>query len=328
MFIKRTTILISLAAGMLVAAVPAAAQRAAEKVQRVGVLMNLYATDAAPPQALRQALRELGHVEGRNLVFDWRYQLGGSDRLAAMAAELVQMKPDVIVADSTLAIRAAIKATATIPIVMASSADPIVSGFVRELGRPTGNVTGIAVMLEETSAKRLQLLKEVAPQVSRIAVLVNPSLAWHKAMLKDVQVAASPLSVQALAITVRSRGDFGDAFAQIAHGKAQALLVSETMTPQARTRLVDFAMKNQMPAMFMNREYVIAGGLMSYAPDFPAAWRQSARYVDKILRGAKPEDLPVEMATGFEFIINLKTAKAIGLTFPPSVLVRANEVIQ
>src|ERR1051326_5418944 len=160
MFIKRTTILISLAAGMLVAAVPAAAQRAAEKVQRVGVLMNLYATDAAPPQALRQALRELGHVEGRNLVFDWRYQLGGSDRLAAMAAELVQMKPDVIVADSTLAIRAAIKATATIPIVMASSADPIVSGFVRELGRPTGNVTGIAVMLEETSAKRLQLLKE------------------------------------------------------------------------------------------------------------------------------------------------------------------------
>jgi len=326
--LKRVPLIVALAVGCLAAPLAAGAQQQAGKLSRIGVLMNLYPPDADPPQAFRQGLRDLGYVEGQNLVIDWRYQLGRSDRLPILAAELVRLKPDVIVADVTVAIRAAMQATSTIPIVMASSADALGTGLVRNLGRPGANVTGITIMLAEMSAKRLQLLKEAMPNVSRVAVLWNPALPWHPAMLKEVEAVALSLRLQPIAIAVRSRDDFGSAFAEIASAHVNALFVSETMTPTTRQQLVDFAAKNRLPTMFMNRDYVAAGGLISYAPNFPEMYRHAAAYVDKILKGARPGDLPVEQPTKFELVINMKTAKALGLSLSPSILARADEVIQ
>jgi putative tryptophan/tyrosine transport system substrate-binding protein len=311
----------------VVAALGQAVALAEVRSARVGVLMNLYPPDADPPQALRQALRDLGYIEGQNIVIDWRYELGRGDRLPALAAELVRLKPDVIVADSTVSTRAAMQATSTIPIIT-SSAEAIGSGLVTNLGRPRGNVTGVTIMLAEMSAKRLQLLKEAAPNVSRVAVLWNPALSWHPAMLKEVEAAAPSLRLQSIAIAVRSHDDFGNAFAEIASARVDALFVSETMTPTARKQLLDFAAKNRLPTMFINRDYVAAGGLMSYAPNFQEMYRLAAAYVDKILKGAKPGDLPVEQPTKFELVLNVKTAKSLGLTIPPSLLRRADEVIR
>ena len=326
----RVTLIAVLVAVSLAVPLTAGAQHQAGKPVRIGVLMSLYPPDAAPPQALRQGLRDLGYVEGQNLVIDWRYQLGGDNRLRALAEELVRLKPDVIVADVTLAIRAAMQATSTIPIVMASSADALGSGLVSNLGRPGKNVTGVTMMLAEMSAKRLQLLKEAVPNVSRVAVLWNPALSWHKAMLKEVEAAAPSLRLQPIPISIRSRGDdeIEKAFEEIARARVDALFVSETMTPAARRKLIDFAAKNRLPSAFMNRDYVAVGGLMSYAPNFPVQYREAAQYVDKILKGAKPGDLPVEQPKKFEFVINLKTAKALGLTLSPSISARADEVIQ
>ena len=245
-----------------------------------------------------------------------------------MAAELVRLKPDVIVADATGAVRAAMQATSTIPIVMASSADALGTRLVPNPRRPPRNVTGVTILLEEMSAKRLQLLQEAAPNVARVAVLWDPALPWHPAMLKQVEAAAPSLRLQAIAIAVRDRGDFGDAFAKIASARVDALFVSETMTPAARKQIVDFAVKNRQPAMFMNRDYVTAGGLMSYAPNFSDTFRRAAYFVDKILKGAKPADLPVEQPEKFELVLNLKTAKALGLTIPPPLLQRADQVIE
>ena len=328
MKLKRVPLIVALAAGCFAAPLAAGAQQQAGKLLRVGVLLNLYPPDADPPQALRQGLRDLGYIEGQNVVIDWRYQLGRGDRLPTLAAELVRLKPDVIVADVTVAIRAAMQATSTIPIVMASSADAVGSRLVTNLGRPGGNVTGVTIMLGEMSAKRLQLLKELAPNVSRVAILWNPALQWHPAMLKDVEAAAPSLRLQPIAIAVRSRDDFGNAFAEIASARVDALFVSETMTPSARRQLVDFAAKTRLPTMFHNRDYVAAGGLISYAPNFAAMYRHAAAHVDKVLKGTKPGDLPVEQPTKFELVINMKTAKALGLTLSPSILARADEVMQ
>jgi putative ABC transport system substrate-binding protein len=318
----------TLAGGLLVSPLAAEAQQQVGKLSRIGVLMNLYSPDAHPPQALRQRLRDLGYVEGQNLIIDWRYQLGGTDRLATLAAELVRLKPDVIVADVTVAIRAAMQATSTIPIVMASSADAVGGGLVTSLGRPGGNVTGVTTMLAEMSAKRLQLLKEVAPNVSRVAVLWDPAIPWHRALLKEVEAAAPALRLQPAVIAVRNRDDLGDAFSEMTKGRFDAVFVSHTMTPRARGQMIDLAAKRRMPTMFMDRDYVAAGGLMSYGSNFSEEFRHAAEYVDKILKGAKPGDLPVEQPTKFELVINLKTAKALGLTIPQSLLQRADGVIQ
>jgi putative tryptophan/tyrosine transport system substrate-binding protein len=323
----RRTFLVGTGAVLLAAPLAAEAQQAAQR-SRVGVLMNLYPPDAPPPQAFRQELRGLGYIEGQSLVIDWRYQLGRSDRLAALAAELVSLKPDVLVADVTVAIRAAMRATTTIPIVMATSADAVGSGLVTQLGRPGGNVTGVTIMLAEMSAKRLQLLKEVAPNTARVAVLWDPDIPWHRDLRKEVEIAAPPLRLQPVVITVRGRDDFGDAVSEITKARVDAVFVSHTMTPDARRQLIDFAVKNRLPTMFMSREYGAAGGLMSYGPNFTDGFRQAARYVDKILKGAKAGELPIQQPTMFELVINLKTAKALGLTIPPSVLGRADEVIQ
>ena len=324
----RRAFLSTMTGSLLAAPRAAEAQQQVGKLSRIGVLMNLYSPDAHPPQALRQRLRDLGYVEGQNLVIDWRYQLGGTDRLAALAAELVRLKPDVIVADVTVAIRAAMQATSTIPIVMASSADAVGGGLVASLGRPGGNVTGVTTMLAEMSAKRLQLLKEVAPNVSRVAVLWDPAIPWHRALLKEVEAAAPALRLQPVVIAVRNRDDLGDAFSEMTKGRVDAVFVSHTMTPRARGQMIDLAAKRRMPTVFMDRDYVAAGGLMSYGSDFSEEFRHAAEYVDKILKGAKPADLPVEQPTKFELIINLKTAKALGLTIPQSLLSRADEVIQ
>src|SRR6266849_5661558 len=211
MNLKRVPLIVALAAGCLAAPLAAGAQQQAGKLLRIGVLMNLYPPDADPPQALRQGLRDLGYVEGQNVVIDWRYQLGRGDRLPTLAAELVRLKPDVIVADVTVAIRAAMQATSTIPIVMAISADAVGSGLVSNLGRPGRNVTGVTIMLAELSAKRLQLLKEAAPNVSRVAVLKDPTIPWHRALLKEIDAAAPALRIQPVLVTVRSRDKLGDA---------------------------------------------------------------------------------------------------------------------
>jgi len=211
--IERRTFLGVIAGGLFAAPLAAEAQQA-RQIPRVGVLMNLYPPDADPPQALRQGLRDLGYVEGQNLVIDWRYQLGPSNRLPTLAAELVHLKPDVIVADSTVAVRAAMEATSTIPIVM-ESADAVGSGLVTTLGRPGGNVTGVTIMLAEMSAKRLQLLKEAVPRISRVVVLWSPGLAWHKAMLKEVDAVAPPLRLHPLPMAVRNRGELEGVFSAI-----------------------------------------------------------------------------------------------------------------
>jgi len=216
----------------------------AGKMSRVGVLLNLYPPDAPPPEAFRQGLRALGYVEGQNVVIDWRYQLGRSDRLPALAAELVRLRPDVLVADVTVAIRAAMQATATIPIVMASSADALGSRLVTHLGRPGGNVTGVTIMLAEMSAKRLQLLKEVAPTTSRVAVLWDPEIPWHRDLRKEVETAASTLRLQPVVIRVRGRDDFMDSVSEMTKSRIDAIFVSHTMTPTARQQLIEFAAKS------------------------------------------------------------------------------------
>ena len=323
---RRGFLLTSLT-GALIAPVSSHAQRAAQ-VSRVGVLMNLYPPDAQPPQAFRHELLGLGYVEGQSLVIDWRYQLGRSDRLAALAAELVSLKPDALVADVTVAIRAAMRATRVIPIVMAASADAVGSGLVTQFGRPGGNVTGVTIMLAEMSAKRLQLLKEVAPATLRVAVLWDPDIPWHRDLRKEVEIAAPPLRLQPVVIRVRGRDDSGDAVSEITKARVDAVFVSHTMTPNARRQLIDFAVKNRLPTMFMSREYGAAGGLISYGPDFTDGFRHAARYVDKILKGAKAGELPIEQPARFELVINIKTAKALGLTVPPSLLARADQVIE
>ena len=328
MNLKRVSLIIGLIAACLAVPLAGEAQQQVGKLSRVGVLMNLYSPEADPPQALRKELRDLGYVEGQNLVIDWRYQLGQSDRLPVLAAELISLKPDVIVADVTVAIRAAMQATSTIPIVMAVSADAVGSGLVTNLGRPGSNVTGVTIMLAEMTAKRLQLLKELVPNASRVAVLWDPAIPWHRALLKEVEAAASQLRLQPIVIAVRSRGDLSDTFSAITKSRADTMFVSHTTTPSARRRLVDFASKNRLPTMFMSRQYVAAGGLASYGPNFSEGFRHAARYVDKILKGSKPGDLPVEQPTKFELVINANAAKALGLTLAPSVFARADDVIQ
>jgi putative ABC transport system substrate-binding protein len=327
MEVKAATLIVCLV-GLLIGSHATEAQPQTSKMWRIGALMSLYPPDADPPQAFRQRLRTLGYVEGQNLVIEWRYARGQDERLAGLAAQLVRLNVDLIVADTTLAVRAAMHATSTIPIVIATSADAVGGGLVSNLGRPGGNVTGHSLMLAETSVKRLQLLKEAVPKVSRVAVLWDPAAPFHRAMLKEIDAAAPSLRLQALALAVKSRDDLGDALSEVTRERADALFVSQVMSPPARRQLLGFAAKSRLPTMFADRDYVPDGGLMSYSASRPELFRQTAVYVDKILRGAKPGDLPVEQPTKFELVINMKTAKALGLTVPPSVLARADEVIQ
>ena len=330
---RRRGLVFTLALGLLVAPLAADAQQAA-KVPRVGVLFTGYPLDPVSQhntEAFRQGLRELGWVEGRNIVIEYRWSEGRYERLPDLAAELVGLKVDVIAASITTAALAAKNASRTIPIVVVASPDLVGSGLVASLARPGGNVTGLSFMGVELIAKQLELLKETVPKVSRVAVLRNPDTPpWaHPRMVKEAEQAAQLLRVQIQSLAARGPEDFDSVFSTMARERADALLVlPDPMFVLHRTRLAELAAKDRIPAMYTVVEHAEAGGLMAYAANFRYNFRRAATYVDKILKGAKPADLPVEQPTKFELVINLKTAKALGLTIPPSVLIRADEVIQ
>jgi putative ABC transport system substrate-binding protein len=301
------------------------------KVPRVGFLGPRSRSDGTPYlDAFLQGLRELGWVEGQNIAIEYRFAEGRLDRLAALAAELVRLKVDVILAASTPPAVAAKSATSTIPIVMATSADPVELGLVASLARPGGNVTGLSFSVAlDVVGKELELLKETVPKVRRVAVLWNPANPGNTLAMKTLRNTARSLSVQLQLLEARSPNEFEAAFAAMAREGAGALLVvPDSIFGLHRARLQDLAAKSRLPAMHGLREHTEAGGLMSYAVDLRDSFRRSATYVDKILKGAKPADLPVEQPTKFELVINLKTAKALGLTIPQSVLLRADEVLQ
>ncbi len=318
-----------LAAGALLTAPLAAEAQPTAKVWRVGVLLTLTAPAEDPPQAFRERLRDLGYVEGRNLTIEWRYAEGRSDRLPDLAAELVRLGVDVIVADITTAIRAAMQATPTIPIVMSLPADVVGSGLVSSLARPGGNVTGMSLMLPEITVKQLQMLKDLLPKLSRAAVLWEPAMPWHKDMLKEVGAAAPTLGVQLVTIAVQGPGEFEGAFVAMAKQRVQAVLVAGgAVTNTHWARLLDLTARSRLPAIFLNSDPVVGGGLISYGMNNSEMFRRAADYVDKILKGAKPADLPVEQPTKFELVVNLKVAKALGITVPYTILLRADRVIE
>ena len=328
---RRRFLLTSLT-GILAAPLGAGAQAA--KVARIGYLAS-GGSLAFPnlTEAFLQGLRDLGYVDGGNVVLEYRSAEGKSDRLPALAAELVALKVDVIVtAAGTLVALTAKQATRTVPIVFIAAGDPVTSGLVTSLARPGGNVTGLSLLFPELIGKCLEHLKQVVPGVSRVAVLWQPGAVpgrTEKDILKEADVAARALAIELLFVEARRPADVEGAFSEMTRAHVGALAVLSTpMFASERKRLVNLAAKNRLPAVFSFSGYVDAGGLMSYGPDLTDLFRRAAAYVDKIIKGAKPADLPVEQPTKFELVINLKTAKALGLTIPPSLLVRADQVIE
>jgi putative ABC transport system substrate-binding protein len=298
------------------------------KVPRIGYL-SAGSTNRARTEPFRQGLRELGYVEGKNIVIEYRSAEGNLDRLPDLTGELVRLKVDVIVVGSSTATRAAQNVTNLIPIVMTNVTDPVLLGFVVSLARPGGNITGLTNLAPELGGKRLELLKETVPQLSRVAVLGDPNSAEYGPQTNELDIAAQALGLRLQRVEVRAPGDLENAFSLIIKGRAGAVIGLQQPTIEIlRQRIMDLTTKNRLPAMYPNRETVEAGGLMSYGADIPTMFRRAATYVDKILKGAKPADLPVEQPMKFELIINLKTAKQIGLTIPPNMLARADKVIK
>jgi ABC-type uncharacterized transport system substrate-binding protein len=329
--ISRRAFLGTVAGALLASPLAAEAQQAA-KVARIGFLATNLAANPHLPEAFRQGLRDLGYVEGRNVVIEYRDAEGKLERLPALAAELVALKVDVILAPGPPQALAAKQATRTLPIVFAAASDPITDGLVTSLAQPGGNVTGLSFFGPELVGKRLEQLTQGVPGVSRVAVLWQPGGQGErtdKDMLKGAEVAARALGVRLQFVEARGPADFDRAFSDMTRARAGALTVlGSSMFTSERRRLVDLAAKNRLPAVYPQREFVDVGGLMAYGPNVTDLFRRAATYVDKILKGAKPGDLPVEQPTKFELIINLKTAKALGLTIPPSLLGRADEAIQ
>ncbi len=323
----RLGLILAVVLGLLAAPDASHAQQA--KVWRLGVILVAWSPSGDPPKAFQQGLRDLGYVEGQNLIIDWRSAEGAYDRVPRLVTELVRLKPDVLVVDSTLAARSAKQATATIPIVMAVVADPVGSGLVASLARPGGNVTGNSFMMTEIVAKRLQLLKEAVPRASRVAVLWNPTTPWHQAALKEIGVAAPALRMRFQPVAVRGPNEFERAFSSITKGGADALFVIEdAMFGANKSRLLERIARSRLPAISGQRDFADDGCLITFGANFSEMFRRSATFVDRILKGAKPADLPVEQPTKFELVVNLKTARALGLTIPQSVLLRADAVIQ
>jgi putative ABC transport system substrate-binding protein len=280
-------------------------------------------------EAFRQGLRELGYVEGKNIVIEYRFAEGKPDRLPALAAELVRLKVDVIITGGPTVTRAAKEATSTIPIVMAQDPDPVGNGFVTSLARPGGNITGLATFRPEISGKRLELLREIVPKLSRVAVLGTSTMPGNTQALKETELAAGAFGVKLQYLDVLSPKDIENAFREAIKGRADAvLMVAGSVLLSQRTQIADLAVKSRLPAIYYDPQFVEAGGLMTYGVSFTDLDRRAATYVDKILKGAKPADLPVEQPKKFEFIVNLKTAKQIGVTIPPKVLARADKIIR
>jgi putative ABC transport system substrate-binding protein len=319
--------------GLLAAPLAAEGQQAG-KIPRVGYLAGGWRADLPNPagEALRQGLRDLGYVEGQNIALEFRFAEGRLDRYPTLVAELVRLPVDVIVAPGTAAAQAARKATATIPIVIVLASNPVRDGLITSLARPGGNVTGTTSVSPEIGGKYLELLREAVPTMNRVAVLWNPLSPPHAILVKETEAAGRTLGLTVQPVSARRPDDLGGAFAAMARGRADGLIVlSDPMfdgSRRERIRIAELVAKGHLPTMYSIRALTQEGGLMSYGPNQPALFRRAAGYVDKILKGAKPADLPVEQPTTFEFVINLKTAKALGLTIPPSLLARADEVIQ
>jgi putative ABC transport system substrate-binding protein len=312
---------------------PIASAQTTGKVYRIGFLAPGSAGGGRGAlEAFQEGLRELGWVEGQNVAIEYRWAEGQFDRLPDLAAELVRLRVDVIAAATALPVAAAKSATKTIPIVMLTVTDPVGRGFVRSLARPGGNVTGVAYGVgTDTFGKGLELLKEAVPAARRVAVLSNPDGPGQSLMVDSVKSTARALGLQLQLVDARGPAQFDGAFTAMTKNGAEALLVVTDPTyllPGAAGRLADLAVKSRLPSMHSQRPPVEAGGLMSYGPSIAALFRRSAVYVDKILKGARPADLPVEQPTTFELVINLRTAKALGVTIPPSVLARADEIIR
>jgi len=324
-------ILLFLLANLILGSIHLADAQQTKKVPRIGYLGTVSSSaGSVRTEAFRQGLRELGYVEGKNIVVEYRWGEGKLDRLHELAKELARLKVDVIVALSPPAARAAKEATRTIPIVIRSTYDPVEDGFVASLARPGGNITGVASTSGELHGKRLELLKEAVPRVTRVAVLWTPgTMRLDLSSFKELGVASKALGLKLQSVEARRPEDLDGAFRTATSQRAQALItLRNPLIVSQRKQITELAAKSKLPAIYDDREFVEAGGLMSYGANLEDLYRRAATYVDKILKGAKPADLPVEQPTKFELIINLKTAKQIGLTIPPNVLARADRVIR
>jgi len=315
---------------LLVGCVAMAHAQQARKVPRIGVLLSGTPASFSPrTKAFLQGLRDLGYIEGKTITIEWRWGKDRVEQLPELAAELVRLNADVIVTNGTTASKALQNATRTIPIVMVVVGDPVGTGLVESLARPGGNVTGLSNLTPESSGKRLELLKEVVPTASRVAVLLNPANPTNPLQLRETQAAAPAFGMTLLSLEVKGPDDFERAFTAMRKERAGALIVfGDVMFYSQRSQIVELAVKSRLPGIYVQPEIAEAGGLMSYGPSTNDMFRRAATYVDKILKGAKPSDLPVEQPMKFELVINLKTAKQIGLTIPQSVLYRADKVIK
>jgi putative tryptophan/tyrosine transport system substrate-binding protein len=317
----------AVAAAALVLATPSTAlAQVGTKVHRIGVLGN---NESPTWDGFRKGLRELGYIEGQNVTIVYRWSDGFTERLPSLAIDLVGQRVDLIVASGTQATRAAMQATSTIPIVMATGVYPDKLGFVASLARPGGNVTGLTNVGPELNAKKFELLKELAPRVSRLAVIHNPSSPVEVLVWSDLKAAAEAAGLEVLPVEVRTPDEFPAALsALIARGPDALLAMGNPANFRNRQLIADFALERRLPSVFQERMFVQAGGLLSYAPSYPEMFRRAATYVDKILNGAKPADLPVEKPTRYELVINRRTAQALGLTIPPSLSLRADQIIE
>jgi len=324
---KKITVLFILVA-LLALCSSASAQPS--KIPRLGYLTAAsLSAFAARTEAFRQGLRELGHIEGKNIVIEYRYAEGKLDRMPALAAELVRLKVDVIVTGGSPTTLSAKEATVTIPIVMAGDADPVGSGVVASLARPGGNITGLSTLATDISGKRLELLKEILPRLSRVAVLGTSTYPGNTEALREMELAAGAFGVNLQYLDVLDPKDIATALQEASKRRADAVLVlASSVLLSERTQVADLVIKSGIAVIYPGGEYVESGGLMSYGVSIADLYRRAATYVDKIFKGAKPADLPVEQPTKFEFIVNLKAAKQIGLTIPPNVLTRADKVIK
>ncbi len=321
---NRRKLVIALGASALAAPLASIAQQA-KKVHRIGYLF----TGMLPPNEFLQGLRNLGYVEGQNIILEYRGAEGKEDRLPTLATDLVRLKVDVIVAPSTVAAQVAKQATTTIPIVYTGGADPVAAGLVASLARPGGNVTGILELSRELTAKRLQLLKEAFPTISRVAVLARAPDPGNAAWFEEMKVVAPSLGLKLQPLEVQGPADFDAAFKSATKGQTNALIeLPNSLFHANRRRIVEFANQKRLPAIFHSRDFVDAGGLMFYGENDADTLRRLVSYVDKILKGAKPADLPVEQPTRFELVVNMKTAKALGIKIPDVVMLRADKVIE
>ena len=319
---------ISLLGGAAVGWPLAGSAQTQPKIRRVGYVFASTTTSVTHYEWFRQALRELGYVEGQTILLEVRWAEGRYERYPGLVAELVGLKVDVLVVTNSQATRAAMKATRTIPIVMFAT-DPVRQGLVTSLSHPGGNVTGLSFYNEELSGKRLQILREIVPELTRLAVIRKPLTEVDRIFWQDTEVAALKLEVVLQPLEVRGPEDFEAAFAGATRGSAQALLAfDDPLTVAYRSRITALAASSRLPVMYGYREFPDAGGLMSYGPSVVSLFRRAATFVDKILKAAKPTDLPVEQPTKFELVINVKAAKALGLTIPPPLLARADELIE